>query len=151
MFMSFDLGIGRNGVAANLDDIKKTELVILKKENSKRDSSAIQTDVANLFTSYFERSNCTLGQTINLDYLNNAILAIDGVEKFYTRRTDDNSVQYEGLSFLMWNPIYLNDRKFVVQNIVLSYFMFPFLNDFVNFKNKITVQSNTKVFETLEY
>jgi hypothetical protein len=151
IYMAFDLGIKKTSLTPTTNDIGQTELVVVKKDNSRRDSSAIQTDVVNVFTNYFNRQDCTLGQTISIDYLNNAILGIDGIEKFYTRRTDDPTIQYEGLSLMTWNPIYSNDSQYITQNLVLSYFMFPYFNDLKNLKNKITVQINNTIFESIEH
>lgn len=151
IFMGVDLGISKVGTSANIEDASKTILLIIKNDNSKRDSSAIQTDVQNIFLKYFERPQCKLGQQISIDYLNNAILNVDGVSKFYTTRSDDATIRYEGLSLLVWNPIYTSDQKVITQNIVLEYFMFPYLNSYSNFKDKITVQSNNIVYESLEY
>jgi hypothetical protein len=151
IFMAFDLGLAARGVKPTLNDVLNTELYVVKKDNSKRDSSSIQTDIVNLFINYFTRTNCKLGQTMNIDYLNNAILSIEGVETFYTRRTDDKSITYEGLSLLTWNPIYTQDMKTITQNMVLSYFMFPYLNDFENIKNKITIETTNQIFESIEH
>jgi len=151
IYMAFDLGMKKTSLTPTTNDIGQTELVIVKKDNSRRDSSAIQTDVVNVFTNYFNRQDCTLGQTISIDYLNNAILEIDGIEKFYTRRTDDPTIQYEGLSLITWNPIYSNDIQYITQNLVLSYFMFPYFNNLENLKNKITVQINNTIFESIEH
>lgn len=151
MYMAFDVALSKIGLTPKTDDANNSEILIIKKDNSRRDSSAIQTDVVNVFTNYFTRTNCTLGQTIGIDFLNNAILAIEGVHKFYTRRTDDTSVKYEGLSLVSWNPIYLNDIKFITQNLVLSFFMFPYFNNLENLKTKITVQTNNTIFESIEH
>lgn len=151
IFMSFDLAISDSGVAGELDDVNNTELLIIKKANSKRDSSAIKTDVNNIFKNYFSRSNCSLGQTVDINYLSNSILNIAGVETFYTRRTDNNNIKYEGLSLLTWNPIYENDKKIITQNLTQLFFQFPYLNNRDHFIDKINVQSVTTQFENIEY
>lgn len=151
IFINVDIGMAKSGITAELEDRDNTELYIIKKLNSKRDASAIQTDIFNLFKDYFDRNNCLLGQTIDIDYLTNNILAIEGVDTFYTRRTDDNNVQYEGLSLLVSNPIYTMDKKIITQSLVLPYFQFPFLNDRDNFVNKINVQTTFTMYEDVEF
>jgi hypothetical protein len=151
VFMSFDIAMAKSGIKASFDDVGKTELLVIKKANSKRDSSAIQTDINNIFRNYFDRSNCTLGQTIDINYLSNSILSVDGVSTFYTRRTDDTSIQYEGLSLLSWNPTYETDMKVITQNLIQLFFQFPFLNDRDHFSTKINVQSTMTQFENVEY
>lgn len=151
VFMSVDIGISNNGSSVSLDDTTNTELLVIKKTNSKRDATAIQSDINNLFLDYFSRSNCLLGQSIDVDYLSNGILSIDGVENFYTRRTDNPNMKYQGLSLMVWNPIYNVDKKHITQNLVLQYFQFPFLNNRGTFINKINVQSGSTIFESVEF
>ena len=151
IFMGFDIAISKNGVAPSIDDIQKTELYVVKNANSRRDITAIQKDINNIFVNYFDRSNCTLGQIIDINGLTNKVLSVDGVETIYTRRTDDNTIRYEGLSMLVWNPIYTNDMKYITQNLTMSYYQFPFLNNSTNFVNKVNVQTTYKTFENIEY
>jgi len=151
IFMSFDIGMAKAGITASLSDVSNTELLVIKKTNSKRDSSAIKTDINNLFKNYFSRSNCALGQTIDINYLTNRILSVNGVDTFYTRRTDDTTVRYEGLSLLTWNPIYQTDNKFLTQNLTQLFFQFPYLNDRDHFIDKINVESITTQYEDVEY
>jgi hypothetical protein len=150
VFMSYDLGISTTGVTPAISDSDNTQLLVIKKTNSRRDMSAIKTDIYNLFVNYFTRTNCTLGQTIDISYLANSILAVDGVETYYTARTD-SSVRYEGLSMLSYNPIYSTDIKFITQNQVLNYFQFPFLSNFETFLNKINVQVTATRYDSVEY
>jgi hypothetical protein len=151
VFMSFDLAMAKTGISPTVDDAGKTELYVVKTANSKRDSSAIQTDINNIFINYFDRANCALGQTIDINYLSNSILSVNGVDTFYTRRTDDNNVKYEGLSMLTWNPIYRSDMKLITQNLTQLFFQFPILNNRDNFINKINVVSTMTQYQDIEY
>ena len=92
-----------------------------------------------------------MGQIVDINYLTNEILAIEGVETFYTRRIDNKSIRYEGLSMLVWNPVYEVDNRLITQNIIMSYFQIPYLYDRENFTNKITVESINKVYENIEF
>ncbi len=151
IYMTFDVGISKNSITPSQNDVNNTELVIIQDMTTKRDALSIKNDVYNIFFNYFDINNCKLGQVIDINYLNNAILAIAGIKTFYTRRIDDNTVSFNGLSLIMWNPIYPIDIKFIAQNQTLNDFQFPYLNNFETFINKITVQSSTQTFENIEY
>jgi DNA-dependent RNA polymerase auxiliary subunit epsilon len=150
VFMAYDIGIAQTGVTPSLTDTENTQLLVIKKANSRRDTSSIQTDIYNIFLDYFTRTNCNLGQLIDVNYLSNAILSVDGVETYYTKRTDSDN-KFEGLSMMSWNPVYTTDIKFVTQNQILNYFQFPFLNNYETFLNKIVVQTTITRYDTIEY
>jgi len=150
-YLGVNLAIPLVGAATTLDDINNTELLVIKEPNSRRDNNSIANDVNNVFVNYFSRSNATLGQTIDVKKLTSDILSINGVKTFYTRRTDDTSVSFEGLSLLVFNPIYANDIRLAIKNLTLSYFEYPYLYDKDNFSGKITVQLETKIYENVEY
>ena len=151
IYMAVDIGMGSGSVTPTLTDTNNTELLVIKNPSSRRDVTSIQTDIYNIFNNYFSRTNSTLGQTVDINYLNNSILAVDGVKTFYTRRIDNNTISYNGLSLVMWNPVYTNDIQFLTQSVILNEFQFPYLNDVENFINKINVQTTTTVFEGIEY
>ncbi len=154
VYISCALCINNNNIANETidDSISNTELVIIKDEYSRRDNNAIKNDVDNIITGYFLRTVCSLGQTIDINYLTAKILSVDGVKTIYTRRTDDNNIKYEGLSFRLWNSIYSNlDNNIIQNNLNLANFKFPYLYNSSNFVNQINVVSNIKVFESIEY
>jgi len=135
-----------------ITDENNTYLEIIKRTSSRRDSQSIINDVANVFTTYFSRSAVKLGQTIDTRQLTQDILGIDGVDTFYTRRTDDPTIKIQGLSLFFWNPIYPNLDKIVTSNnIPLKYFEYPFFNNIETITSKITVTSVSTLFETVEY
>ena len=54
----------------------------------------------------------------------------------------EGTQRYEvpGISMLIYNPVYPNqDIEVISQDTLLSFFKFPFLNDSLNFINKINV------------
>ena len=96
VYVSCALCMENTGVNETIDDsISQTELAILKDEYSRRDNNAIKNDINTIITEYFTRTNCSLGQTIDIDYLTANILAVDGVKKIYTRRKDNTNIKYE--------------------------------------------------------
>jgi hypothetical protein len=128
------------------------ELEIIKRSSSRRDNQSIINDIVNIFNEYFSRDKVKLGQTIDTRSLTQEILNVDGVETFYTKRTDDATIKSEGLSLFIWNPIYPNnDRSFTTNNIPLKYFEYPYFNNLDTLANKIKVTSVPTVFETIEY
>lgn len=151
VYIAVGLGLPLVGNIININDTNNTELLVIKDPNSRRDSTSIKNDINNIFVNCFTRSNVGLGQTIDVKELTSQILSVNGVSTFYTQRKDDNSVRYEGLSLVAWNPIYTNDITQVLKNLVLSYFKFPYLYNQNNFSNNVIVQSTTKIYEGVEY
>lgn len=128
------------------------ELEVIKRPSSRRDNQSIINDIVNIFNRYFARDNTKLGQTVDTRTLTQQILSVDGVEMFFTVRTDNPEVRNEGLSLFVWNPVYPErDKTFTTNNIPLRYFEYPFFNNLETLANKIKVTSVPTVFETTEY
>jgi hypothetical protein len=153
VFKAIDFGITDTPSNFNpANDTDFTYLEILKRVSSRRDNQSIINDVVNVLTNYFDRSKVRLGQIVDLRILTQQILNVDGVETFYTKRSDDQTISVEGLSLFCWNPIYSeNDRKVTTNNISLKYFEYPYLYSFDTLPNKIKVTTVTTPFETIEY
>jgi hypothetical protein len=133
-------------------DESKCYLEIIKRTSSRRDNQSIVNDIVNVLTTYFSRSSLKLGQTIDVRSLTQQILDVDGVDTFYTRRTDDATIKAQGLSLFYWNPIYpANDKTVTTNNVPLRYFEYPFFNNLNTIASKITVTAVSTVFETVEY
>ena len=151
-YMAVDLGLPETGTSANVNDLDQGELLVIKDPKSRRDNSSIQSDISNIFTDYFNRENTFLGQEIDVKQLTADILSVIGVKNFYTRRKDDPTNRIEGLSLLVWNPVYPTlDIAVVLKNITLEYFKYPYLNNMVNFSDNIVVQVEEKIYENVEY
>jgi hypothetical protein len=152
VYIATDLCISSNGsTTVTLDDVDNTELLVIKDQNSRRDNNSIILDITNVFTNYFDRNNVNLGQVLDISELTNGILSVAGVKTFYTRRKDNNAIQYSGLSMTAWNPIYPVDIELTTKNTSYSYFKYLYLNNKEYLKNKIIVTSTTKIYENLEY
>lgn len=127
------------------------QLEIIKSVASRRDSQAIINDVVNVFKTYFSRETVKLGQTVDLRVLTQRILGIDGVRSFNTVNTVTEE-KVEGLSFLIWNPLYpLNDRITTSNSLPLRIFEFAYFDELNNLPEKIQVTATSTVFETIEY
>lgn len=149
--IAVNLAIPSTGAVPSVDDVDNTELAVIKTPSSRRDSESIKNEINNIFLDYFSRSNTSLGQTINVKELTTSILAVNGVKTFYVRRIDDPTVRVEGLSLLIWNHVYPNDINVTGGDVALSYFKIPYLYDKANFINKLKVESESRIYEGLEY
>jgi hypothetical protein len=146
------------GITPSITELNPTidesvcELEVIKRTSSRRDNQSIINDITNILTDYFNRDNLTLGLTIDVRSLTQQILGVDGVQTFYTKRTDNPSVAIEGLSLFVWNPVYPdNDKTVTTNNVPLKYFEYPFFNNLTTVANKIKVVAVPTVFETVEY
>jgi hypothetical protein len=136
VFLLFDIAVPSETMTVN--NIANTKLVIVKDTISRRNESNIKNDVESTLQSFFSPKNNKLGQTLNIDTLNNDILSIDGVESFYTMDAN-TGVQFSGISLISWNPIYQDiSTTNVTTKITLEDFQFPYLYN-KSFVDRITV------------
>jgi hypothetical protein len=149
------ISVGISQSLTTVDPVTEEDLCrleIIKRTSSRRDSQSIINDVVNIFTNYFNRDNLKLGQPIDIRFLTQQILGVDGVETFFTIRTDDPTIRTEGLSIFVWNPIYpANDKIVSTNNVPLKYFEYPFFNNLDLLPQKIIVTAVPTVFESIEY
>jgi len=141
VYKAVAIGTNSNNSNTNITvtDESLSRLYIKKNVYNNRDNSSIIKDVINIFTSYFSKSNLTLGQTLDITSLSQQILNINGIDSFYTGRID-NSVQINGLSLFIWNPDYSSlDTLQTTNNIVFNFFEYPYLFDLNNLINKIVI------------
>lgn len=151
VYMAVGLYVPKEGVDLSAEDIFNCKLVVVKNENSRRNDTSIKQDVENVFKTYFSKENIRLGQVLDVNALTKSLLDINGVKTFYTARSDDTSVFYEGLSLAVWNPIYPNDVAIATKNMSFPFFKLPYLYDFDGFSSFIEVKADQKIYETIEY
>ncbi len=133
------------------DDIRNTQLQIIKDPNSRRDNNSLILDVVSVFENYFDRKNMKLGQMLDISNITTSILSIPGVKNINTIRKDNPSVGYTGLSMVSWNPVYPIDSTLITKNTPFSYFKYLYLQDREHFKDKIVVTTTSKIYENIEY
>jgi hypothetical protein len=127
-----------------------SQIQIVKDPISRRDNLAIINDVINIFTDYF--TNKTFQDVIDIRLLTQQILGVEGVQNFFTIRTDDPSIRVEGLSLFVWNIDYIdNDKVASVANVPLKYFEYAYFQDFQVLASKINIVTSTTNFEAIEY
>ena len=109
--------------------------------NSRRDVSSVQSEVAQVFENYFNTSNLLLGQVISIAELNQSINNIDGVVKFSTRREyNGKTLINRNLSIIATNPVYeIADNEVYQQDISLPFFKFAYFKNLSDISSKITV------------
>lgn len=133
------------------NDISQTTLRVIKTENTRRSSSAIALDIKNIFESSFSRSTSKLGQVIDIYALANQILNVDGVSNIQTYRADVN-ISIEGISMLIWNPIYPDgDINVYTQNITIENFKYPIFNELNDILNRIEIVEKSGVIKIAEF
>ena len=115
-------------------------LNIQKTTSTLRSDQSIINDVKNVFTSYFNTNITTLGQILDTRSLAQQIYDIEGIQTFYTSRTDDPTISTEGLSLFVWNPIYPTlDKKVTTNNVSFNYFEFLYLDNIDNLSSQINI------------
>lgn len=138
------------GDTLSKDNIDNSKIEIKKIANSRRSDESIIQDVAEIFTNYFNRNNMGLGFPLSISDLTNQILAVEGVETFYTIRTDILT-KYKGLSMLIWNNTYQSDMSMAYKDTDMQFFKFLYLYDSDNISDMIQISTDITIYETVEY
>ena len=150
VYMGIDVGVYNSSTETLTEGIRlNTKLQLVRESTSTRSYESIQNAAYNIIINYFKQFN--LGQTISISSIVNDILNLEGVNKIVTNRTD-STTSFEGLNLLIWNPIYPEtDISCAGSDITLPYYKYPYLQDPVNFLNKIEVVSETVTTGLVEY
>lgn len=152
VYISVDFGIRRPGEQLSPSIAGQSKLIITKNILSQVDSQTIKNTAYNILKSAFDTTQNSLGVLFDINDLTTQLFNIDGVEDFYVERTDENGTfTVPGLNFVVWNPVYDQDTIIVSQNYQVPYFKYPFLNNPLEFINKIEVISTTTVNTKVEY
>lgn len=139
VYISIDIGVVGENESLTTDTAINTKLQITTKKNINTSSSQILQQVYNIFTNYFSTTQDNLGKLINISDISSQILSINGIKSI---QTVNGSVAKPGISLLVYNPIYYNtDIQIIQQNLQLEYFQYPYLNNMLDFINKIEVIS----------
>jgi hypothetical protein len=146
VYVSVGLGVSTSEeISRNLlypEIISETRLIVKKTGQTFISDNLIRENIINLFSDYFRDQK--LGKTIDLDYLNASIYGIDGVESFACERNiNDQKIKIDGLSFLVYNPIYSNpeeDIQIITQSLTLPYFKASYYDDFELLSRNIVIE-----------
>jgi hypothetical protein len=143
VYKAITFGVSQNAVInADVFEDSLSNLIITKKSNAARDNNSILLDVVNIFKTYFDRNNIKLGQIFDIRFLTQKILEINDIDSIATANENNNTISVQGLSFFVWNPLYINNDIMVTQNNVsMRYFEYLYFVDIENIANRIRVVS----------
>lgn len=138
VYVTFKFGItNQQTVTPSIADSCK--LVIVREASNKVQKDTLKNRIAGIITSFFDLKNNNLGQNISISSLTSQILSVVGVRSVRTANTTEN-ITFQGVSFIVWNPIYETDDIVVMnQDTTLPFFKFPYLNSPETITNFIEV------------
>jgi hypothetical protein len=133
------LSLGNEELTPEIAD--SSYLQITREITAKRNPETIRQQVAIIFINYFATTKDNLGKYVSLTDLSNEISSIEGIVDIKTIRINGNTtVTTPGINFLAFNPVYpYTDIKIISQDTQLPFFKFPYLNNPINFIDKIKV------------
>ena len=136
VYKAVTMGLGKDAV--DLTDITNSRLVVTLLRNSKIPESVIKDRVKNIFETYFNPINITLGFTVNLTDITGSILALDGVKQITTTNQDQST---NGLSLIVYNPSYpVNDIISTTKNFTLRNFEAVYLDNIEDLMTRVVVE-----------
>lgn len=104
---------------------------VLISDNALYINSNIQEQVAKIIYTYFDKSNCKLGMTVDFNNMLNSIMSLNGVQRVRTVYKDENvELIKNGLSFATWSSDYVepgDDLDIGNQSRSLEEFQYPVL------------------------
>jgi hypothetical protein len=141
VYVQFDLGVRIINEQLTPEIPNNCYLEITRELTSKRNPEAIRKQVSQIIIDYFSTTKDNLGKLVSLTELSNQINTIDGIIGIKTVRVENNQTYTTpGISFLAFNPVYpYSDISIVAQDTQLPFFKFPYLNNAVNFIDKVRV------------
>ena len=139
VYVTVDIGARGTNETISPDVPVATRLMVVQEDTSRANSNDIIQKVSTIIKTYFAGDNASIGMTLDLTSISNDILSIQGVTTFYTYRPDLDSTYVEGLSLMVWNPVYPTDILQTSQNYTLPIFKFPFFKDVDEFAPRVDV------------
>jgi len=149
VYVSVNTGLRGTNEVLSTNIPNTTNLLIVQEDNSRANSNDMVQKVIEIIKKYFDSTTAKIGMTINLTDISNDILNIQGISTFYTYRTDLANTYVEGLSLLIWNPVYPSDVVQTTQNFKLPVFKFPFFDNIELLGSKIKVVRTSDVTNEL--
>jgi hypothetical protein len=149
VYLKLDSSVKFSGEPSRVSYKDSTQIQLIKSARTLINEEELKSKVFNIITTYMK--GLKLGDTIDVRYLNNEIEKINEITEFKTVRTDlDLSIP--GLSFCLFNPIYNGkDIKFIDTRLQLKPFQIPYIENELEFKNKIKVTSVITNKSVVEY
>jgi hypothetical protein len=120
-----------------------SKLRIIKTSQTARSNRSITNDVKTAFENFFDPTKTQLGKTFDYSGLVSQLLSIEGVLKIETKNMSTGDI-YEGLSLIMWNPVYEDlDVNVIVNDTEMEEFSFLYFYDLFNIHSKIEIVEST--------
>jgi hypothetical protein len=120
-----------------------TKLQIIKTSQTSKSNRSITNEIKAVFETFFDPTKTKLGQMFDYSKLVSQLLSIEGVLKIQTKNMSTGEI-FDGLSFVMWNPIYSElDVKNVTNNIEMEEFSFLYFYDLFNIHSKLEILEST--------
>lgn len=146
VYMSIGFGVTTPEEIANEglspEIVNETYLRVKKSPQSFISDNSIIENIVNLFKNYFNDQK--LGKRIDIEFLNSSIFKINGVDSYQTERIINNqNIVINGLSFLLYNPIYFafdEDIQVISQSVQLPFFKTVYYNDYDVLRDRIIIE-----------
>ena len=150
VYVTVDLGLRHTETTLTPSVADNTVLYIVQEDISRANSDDIIEKTISVFKEYFNIQNTKIGSIIDISGISSSILNINGIATFYLSRTDHPGTISEGLSLIVWNPVYdTQDIKLISQNLQLPSFKYPFYNNLEGLTNKIKIIKQSQVTSVL--
>lgn len=138
VYVAFDIGYTEDVITKDI--YSNSYLEILRDSKTKISKEALKNKVIKIITDFFNPDNNALGGEIDISKLTTSILNIEGIKRI---KTINNGTQYNGLSFISWNPLYEGvDENLITQSTTLPFFKFPYFYRPKALSNKILIIDN---------
>lgn len=135
IYVAFDIGFTNGTASKNILETSKLE--IIRKSDAKTNPENLKKKIGDIILSFFNSSNNTLGQKIDISSLTSDILSLEGVVNI---RTKNGNEIFNGVSFISWNPIYEGvDDQVINQTTTLPFFKFPYFFNPQSIYQKISI------------
>jgi len=155
VYVAVDIGTNFPGEPLSPSISDNSFLEISRDITSKRNPEALKDQITKIFRNYFSTLRDNLGSVINITEITNQILAIpeSGIIDINTKRIEgDTTITIPGVCLVVYNPVYPEkDITVTTQDYQLPYFKYPFLNNSLDFANKIRIITPSITSLTKEY
>ena len=140
VYMAVDFGVMLPKETISPSIGPKTKLVLERSPTAKKNADEIKQQAYMILNNYFKHANTKLGQELDISSISSQLISLNGVQRIYMTRTDAPTYRVNGLSLLVWNPVYEDkDINIINQNTILQYFKYPYMFDTASLLDKIQV------------
>ena len=143
VYMAIDIGAALPTETLIPDIRKATRLNVVKRRDSQRDDDIIKKEIAAIVKKYFGIAS-RLGYLLDVNKMYSELIAVGDVVNVHMTRTDNTSIDVQGITFLSWHPAYeKKDINIISQNTQFPYYKFPYLYESSCLLSKINIIKST--------